>query len=173
MQNNQNLTNIIELQTLNPISNFENYSIFNKTCNQMTNKLIGDTNLLLNDDKLLTNLNDLFQTGSANNIIETNTLLKVQDNQYYSILGYNLSFWTLILMIIILSAIIYFIYRWFFNSSNNNIVSIKKPKNIIELTTSTPNKLNNEINDTDNSSDSTSSNSSNDTSTLSKKEEKV
>ena len=71
-------------------------------------------------------------------------------------LGYEFSLWTLILTLLILITIIYFLYRWF-HSSDNLIVSIKKSKEIIELTKSNEkekDKQNKEISDSEISSSS-------------------
>ena len=171
--------------TLNGTLSCEDGSIFNKTCNEVSNRLIGEIdhigrNDLLNKNNVIA-MND---QGFCNKIAENNQhgashiVNNMENNnntnvgpiksQYYSLLGYEFSLWTLILTLLILMTIIYFLYRWFF-SSDDQIVSIKKSKEIVQLINSKDNdKLNNEISDSDNSSSDTESDKSK---SQSKKEE--
>ena len=161
------------------ILNYETDSIFNKTCNEVSNRLIGETNLT-NKNNLLSknnvvvtehvdfngkNLeNNQFGTSrNLNNIIqnETNisTITMPLKSQYYTLFGHEFSLWMLILALLILITIIYFLYKWF-SSSDTQIVTINKSKELIQLTDSKDNdNLNNEISDSDNSNSDSDSES--------------
>ena len=189
MQNNTgcpNITNYSNPQNIiqnvpNVVNNMvhvvkEGESIFNKTCNEVSNRLIGGTNLLNKNQVLPTN--DILQTnqlgihvqnaGNAGNVgnvdnvenlgdVEMMTLsINTTKSQYYNILGYEFSIWTLILILLILITIIYLIYRWFF-TSDNQIVTMKKSKQIIKsINSKNKEKLNQEISDFEDSSGSES-----------------
>jgi hypothetical protein len=192
MQNNTSYSNI------HPVSNIvnntanviqEGESIFNKTCNEVSNRLIAETNVFNKNPILLTNdvlqnnqlITPVQHAGNVENpvnagnlvgieLITTNTNSNPTKSKYYLILGYEISIWTLILILLILITIIYFIYKWFF-SYDNKIVSIKKSKQIIKsITLKDKEKLNQEISDSENSnSDSDSDSDSESNSTLSSK----
>jgi hypothetical protein len=186
MQNNTvcpNITNYSNPQNIiqnvpNVVNNMthmvkEGESIFNKTCNEVSNRLIGETNLVNKNSVLSTN--DILQTnqlginvqnagnaGNAGNVenlgdVEMMTLsINTTKSQYYNILGYEFSIWTLILILLILITIIYLIYRWFF-TSDNQIVTMKKSKQIIKsINSKDKEKLNQEISDSEDSSGSES-----------------
>jgi len=171
MQNNTscpNITNYSNPQHMaNVVNNIthvakEGESIFNKTCNEVSNRLIGDRNLfttnqvLPNNDLVQTKQIDIHvQNAGNNNILSDMEPMTLSTNaiksQYYCILGYEFSFWTLILILLILITIIYLIYKWFF-SSDNQIVTMKKSKQIMKsINSKEKEKLNQEISDSEES----------------------
>jgi len=181
MENNANIVNNI----LGVIHD-EN-SIFDKTCNIMTNKLIKESNNLINVPNVsMIKNNDMYSNetklinpiqenigggnGTNNNLsknvnLDTNVVLgteiiipKTQTYQF-SFLGYEFSIWTLILVLIIVITVIYFLYKWFFSPSTE-IVSFKKSNKLSQFDDK---KLNDVIseNSTENSTDTSSTNSTN------------
>lgn len=171
MQNNQELLN----NSNNTANIIPPESIFNKTCNEISNRLIGGTSLPIEQNINITGqvkpqvvktietveplqiinkipnnqkilIDDIQSGGLENNSLEVN-------NNYYSIFGFEYSLWTWILILLILLTIIYFIYKWFF-STNEKIVTIKKSKNTIKTIennkSENPNEeLNKEITDSE------------------------
>jgi hypothetical protein len=166
MQNN------LELQNNSKFIGGE--SIFNKTCTEISNRLIVDIpnttacNTLnpsgsnfqpINQEQNLlvpqtnSSVSNIQQAGNReNNIVDTKS-------SYYSFFGFEYSLWTWILILLILLTIIYFIYKFFF-SNNEKIVTIKKSKNIAKLNDSKKEKLNDEISDSESESESNESSSS-------------
>jgi hypothetical protein len=142
----------------------EGESIFNKTCNEVSNRLIGDTNLFTKNQVVPTN--NILQTNQSNThvqnagnvanvenlgYVEVVSSIDTTKSQYYRIFGYEFSVWTLILILLILITIIYLLYRWFF-SSDNQIVTMKKSKQIIKsINSKDKEKLNQEISDSEDS----------------------
>ena len=186
MQNNPELlncsNNIISGITKPEITE----SIFNKTCNEISNRLIGNTIIPQNEIQNFTamanipiqpfttipntfttvsvplqpvQINQPVQSAGTNNPIDTINI-EITKSNYYSLLGYEFSLWTWILILVILLTIIYFIYKFFF-SEKENIVNMKKSKNITKSINSKPGeKLNQEISDSE-SSDSESEDTNN------------
>jgi len=112
-----------------------NNSIFNKTCNDVSNRLINTI-----PTQELRIIENLPQTAGEVKLLseikfENTGELK---NSYYNICGTEVSLWVLLLSLIVIITIIYFLYKWFF-SSGEQIVNVKKSKN-------TP-KLNEKLND--------------------------
>jgi hypothetical protein len=198
----QNNTGIVAQN--NPLTLLDNESIFNKTCNEITNRLIGETKLpnkitILSSNDLATGqlatgpqvsvplveqpVN--IQNGGTLPNIENISMPLIPNNSvkspYYSILGYEFSLWTLILVLLILITIIYFLYRWYF-SSDNKVVTVKKSNQLVK-SINPPNekklneeikKLNEEITDSESSdSDSESSSSSSSSSSSKSKNPKL
>lgn len=168
MQNNLELSNI---QNNNVAVNADGESIFNKTCNEVSNRLINvvsvPAEIPLKQPASSNEMQIMFQNPPeiATNVIlqnaGTNNIISPKSN-YYSILGFKYSLWTWILILLILLTIIYFLYKWLFPS--NNIVTIKKSKNITKTISRKNGKSNEELNkeisdsatDTDNESNESS-----------------
>jgi hypothetical protein len=162
MQNNLELLNI-QNNTIGVKADGE--SIFNKTCNEVSNRLIGIVSVPVEMP--------IKQTASSNEMqivfqnppeIPANTNVLIQNagsgelntkSNYYSIMGFEYSLWTWILILLILLTIIYFLYKWLYSSTN--IVTIKKSKNITKTINPKNEKsneeLNKEISDSDTDSD--------------------
>ena len=162
----------------------EGESIFNKTCTEISNRLIVDiptTTVPNTNNTIVPNTNTLNTLGSnfqpinqeqnllvpqTNSIVSNvqqagnkeNTIIDTKSS-YYSFFGFEYSLWTWILILLILLTIIYFIYKFFFSNSEK-IVTIKKSKNIAKINDSKKEKLNDEISDSDSESESESNDSS-------------
>jgi hypothetical protein len=180
------------LQNAPSVVNCETDSIFNKTCNEVSNRLIGEPDLLNSSNFNFSKINNPVETtnfikikeyeqsagaqvanyqGSNDNVQSdsaTNVIIEGGKKEYYSLFGYEFSsFWTLVLGLLILITVMYIlykIYKWFM-SSDSQIVSIRKSKEIIELEKTPKDKLNNEISDSEDSDSNTSSNTSTSTHT--------
>jgi len=171
MQNNLELLNI-QNNTIGVKADAE--SIFNKTCNEVSNRLIGVTSAVgeipIKQTASSNEMQIVFQTPPE---IGTNTNFVIQNagtseftttkSNYYSIMGFEYSLWTWILILLILLTIIYFLYKWLYSSTN--IVTIKKSKNITKTISPKNEKsneeLNKEISDSDTDSDSDDSTDTN------------
>jgi hypothetical protein len=158
MQNNSGL---IDVPNNNPID-----SIFNKTCNEISNRLIANTNptqQIVQDFQQILQVPQMAQVtqiggNTVNQGVEDiqllNNIVVETKSNYYNILGYEFSLWMLILALIVLLTIIYFIYKWFF-TSNEQIVNIKKSKDTPKINNSNnKEKLNEEITDSEDESES-------------------
>jgi uncharacterized membrane protein len=169
MQNNLELLNI-QNNTVSVKADGE--SIFNKTCNEVSNRLIGIVSphieIPIKQTASPNEMQIVFQNPAE---IPINTNIVVQNagtselntkSNYYSIMGFGYSLWTWILILLILLTIMYFLYKWLYTSTN--IVTIKKSKNITK-TINSKNKnsneeLNKEISDSDTDTESNSDDSS-------------
>lgn len=161
MQNNSGL---IDITNNNPVE-----SIFNKTCNEISNRLIANTNpaqqfvqvpqqmvqfpqqMVQNSPQIAGNIKQQI----VEDILESANVALDTKSGYYNILGYDFSLWMLILALIVLLTILYFLYKWFFTSSEQ-IVNIKKSKDTPKINNSTnKEKLNEEITDSEDSDSET------------------
>lgn len=169
MQNNLELLNI-QNNTVNVKADGE--SIFNKTCNEVSNRLIGIVSppieIPIKQTASSNEMQIVFQNPAE---IPINTNAVVQNagtselntkSNYYSIMGFEYSLWTWILILLILLTIIYFLYKWLYASTN--IVIIKKSKNITKTISPKNEKsneeLNKEISDSDTDGDTNDSSDS-------------
>lgn len=151
MQNNLELLNI-QNNTVGVKADGE--SIFNKTCNEVSNRLIGIVSVPVEMPIKPTASSNEMQILFQNPVeIPTNTKVVIQNagtneiatkNNYYSIMGFEYSLWTWILILLILLTIIYFIYKWLYPSTN--IVTITKSKNITKTISHKNEKSNEELN---------------------------
>jgi hypothetical protein len=174
MQNNAELIDVL--------NNNHKESIFNKTCNDVSNRLIGNSNSTqtLQQTKNIQSVPQIIHSvpqsvpqqvagglipsveKSIPDVIplqDTSTVITstvVTPSPYYNIFGYEFSLWMLILGLIILLTIIYFIYKWFFSPSEQ-IVVMTKSKDTLKLIT-TKKKLNEEISDSENETENETEN---------------
>lgn len=149
----QNNAEVIDVLNNNHIE-----SIFNKTCNEVSNRLIGNMNSTIAQIPVLPNIIQIAgesvpmaTISQVEPVINTPT---IPISPYYKLFGYEFSLWMLILGLLILLTIIYFIYKWFFLPTEQ-IVVITKSKDTPKLTTTkNTENLNEEITDSDSDSDS-------------------
>jgi hypothetical protein len=129
------------------------HKTFSRILNDQSNKLLPSGNVSPPSNQNLEIMNNL-----PENKIELDVLSK---SMYYNILGYELSFFTIVIILILLICVIYLLYKYFFTKSD--IVSVKKysdinqskKKNKFETKNETKNEIKDEIKvetDTDDSS---------------------
>lgn len=128
------------------------HKTFSRILNEQSNKLLPSGNVSPPLNKNLEITNNL-----PENKIELDELSK---SMYYNILGYELSFFTIVIILILLICVIYLLYKYFFTKSD--IVSVKKysdinqskKKNKLETKNETKEEIKVETDTTDSSTNS-------------------
>ena len=95
---------------------------FSRILNDQSNKLlVGGNTIQVVDQNIDLVTNNLL---SDKKISELNPILSNSNSNYYNILGYELSFLTIIIILILTICVAYFLYKYFFTKID--IVNLKK-----------------------------------------------
>ena len=96
------------------------HKTFSRILNDQSNKLLPSGNGSPTPNQNIEIVNNL-----PENKMELDTL---SNSKYYNILGYELSFFTIVIILILLICVIYLLYKYFFTKSD--IVNVKKYSDI-------------------------------------------
>ncbi len=95
------------------------HKTFSRILNDQSNKLLPSGNASPPSNQNL---------EIVNNLPENKIEIEESKSMYYNILGYELSFFTIVIISILLICVIYLLYKYFFTKSD--IVNIKKYSDI-------------------------------------------